>query len=123
MTTYRAATGSDIALVSLTTFAPQPRSMGLQYARRSVMPDGSIVEEGPFVELIWDAIVSASELTTILTPLGLHSATSAAVTVYIRTDLYAWARYNGRAVRPPASWNNYFARGVTVIVRGLEVAS
>lgn len=123
MSSYRAATGSDIALVSLTTLDPQPQSAGVQVARRSVMADGTIVDEGLYVELVWNVLDSATAVTGILTPFGLHSAKSAAVTIYARNDLYAWTRYNGTAIRPQASWSNYFARGVVVLVRNLELAS
>jgi len=73
-----------------------------------------------YLELIWDVLEDATSVTAVLTPFGLHNATSREVTVYARDDLYAWKRYNGRAVRPPANWSQYFPRGVVVLVTNLE---
>lgn len=122
MSTYRVATGHGVSLGSLTVLSPQPRSAGLQYVRRTVMPNGSLVAEGAYVELLWNTIRNASMYQTLLTAFGLHSAMSANVTVYIRDDLFVWTRYNGRAIRPVASWDNYFPRNVVIVVRNLAVS-
>lgn len=127
MTTYRAKTGTGVALESLTVLSPQPRSVGLQYTRRSYAADGSVVQEGPYVDLVWDVLDDATAYTAILTVFGLHNATQAAVTVYIRNERYAWVRYNGVALLPEvgsdASWQRFFLRDVRIVVRNLEVVT
>lgn len=127
MSDYRAATGSDIALGSLTVLSPQPRSEGLKYTRVTYSANGVAYPEGAYVELVWDYLADASEYSTVLTVFGLNAADSALVTVYVRNDLFASVRYNGRAVRPhigqSAAWEQMFPRNVTILVRDLEVAS
>jgi len=120
MTTYRAKVNHDIALGSLTVLSPQPRSEGVKPTRRTPLADGMVVEEGLYVELVWDVFETASEYQTVLTVFGLGSATSADVTIYARNAVYDWKRYNGKAVRPDPSWQQYFPRGVVILVRNLE---
>ena len=120
MSSYRAASGHDVALGSLTTLDPQPKEEhggGIQYTRITRVGDGSIVKEGPFFPFEWDE-VTASQYSTILSTFGLSSADNANVTVYVRdVDLSTWVRKNGIAHRPiPADaveWNN---RPVNVVV-------
>lgn len=121
MSTYRAKVNTDVAFVSLTTLSPQPRSEGVKVTRRIPMADGSVLFEGLYVELVWDVLESAADYLTVMTVFGLHSNWSSPVTVYVRDDLFAWKRYNGVAVRPQASWNMYFPRNVSVLVRNLEL--
>lgn len=123
MSTYRVKSGHDVALGSLTVLDPQPRSAGVQYARRSVMPDGSVVAEGPYVELVWDVLESETAYQALMLSLGVSTSMSIAVTVYARSDQFAWVRYNGHLIRPVANWNNYFARNTVVLIRNLEVAT
>jgi len=87
------------------------------------MSDGSILDQGLYVEWNYNVIEDAAQLLLVLTPLGLHTAKSAAVTIYTRDDLYGYQRYNGVAHRPPASWENYFARGVTIRIINLELST
>lgn len=119
--TYRAKVDHDVALVSLTTLDPQPRSSGVMSSRDDFVGDGSVVEHGLYVELEWDVLESSTEYQTILTVFGLLSARSADVTIYARDAVYNWKRFNGKAIRPQPSWNQYFARNVVILVRDLEV--
>jgi len=119
MSSYRAKENHSVALVSLTTLDPQPRSEGVKATQRNYMGDGSIYEQGLYVELVWDILEDATAYTTILAIFGLDSATSADVTIYARDDQYAWTRYNGKAIRPEPSWNQFFPRNVVILVRNL----
>jgi hypothetical protein len=119
MSDYRVAVGHDVALASLTVMNPQPASPGVQITRRLYFGDGSVLDQGLFVEWIYNVVDSAAQLSAILTPMGLMTASSANVTINARNQLYVYKRYNGRAIRPEASWENYFARNVTIIIRDL----
>jgi hypothetical protein len=116
---YRVATGHGVALVSLNTVAPQPRSEGARYARRTHSADGAIHEEGLHAILTWDVIEDSTDLATLLTQFGLGSATSANVTVYVPSPLQVYTRYNGLALRGEVTRDNYFIRGIQIIVRDL----
>lgn len=45
------------------------------------------------------------------------------MTIYARNQRYAWVRFNGLAILPEVgrdvTWTNYFARGISIIVRDL----
>lgn len=127
MSDYRAATGSGVALGSLTVLDPQPRSIGLQYTRVTTASGGAVIKEGPYIELIWSVFESASEYQSILTVFGLNSAQYATVTIYALNELLSLTRFNGVAVRPTlgqqGAQTNYFLRDVTILVKDLVVAS
>lgn len=127
MSDYRAATGADVALGSLTVLDPQPRSAGIQYTRVTNAASGVVYKEAPFVVLEWSALEDKAEYQTILGVFGLSSAQSAAVTVYVRDENWDYVRMNGRAVKPSigetGEWSNYFPRDIRIIVKNLTVAS
>lgn len=119
MTTYRAKIAHGVALVSLTTLDPQPRSEGVKPTRRDFVGDGTLVEQGLYVELVYDVLEDVTQYQAVLTVFGLVAAKSALVTVYCRNDLFNWVRYNGTAIRPEPSWQQFFPRGVVILVRDL----
>ena len=123
MSTYRVSTGHDVALGSLTVLSPQPSSAGLQYAAEEYGADGTVNRQGAYVELRYELLADKSEYQTILTNFGLLNAASAAVTVYVRDENYDWARMNGTAIKPPANWERFFPRSITILVRNLEDAA
>lgn len=124
---YKVATGSDVALGSLVDMSPQPRSTGIQYTRRTYAADGSVYEEGAYVELAWDYFDDAAAYVALLTQFGLDDSLTNAVTVYIRNDQWAWVRMNGTAVRPEMGrevrWDKFFPRDITILVKDLETAA
>lgn len=99
----------------------QPYSPGVKATRRTLMGDGSILDQGLYVEWIYSVVESAAQLTTVLAPLGLDVAKTQEVTIWTRDDLYVFRRYNGVAQRPPASWENYFARNVVILICNLKL--
>lgn len=123
MSTYRAKPGLNVALVSLTTLAPQPRSEGVKATRRVYSANGAVQDEGLYVELAWSVFVDATAYNAMLTVFGLAAARTAEVTIYARNDLYVWTRYNGLAVRPEigqdAAWSNSRLRDVRILVKNL----
>ncbi len=125
MSDYRVADGSDVALGSLTVLDPQPRSPGIQYARQTFAADGTPVNEGPFVLLIWSTISNAN-YDTIMSNFGLTSADSNDVTVYVRDENWDYVRKNGKAIKPrigeERDWD-IFPRDMVILVRDLEDAS
>jgi len=123
---YKVATGLDIPLVSLVSMVPQPRSEGIKVTQRSFASSGAISNQGLYIELEWTMLTTDEEYQTLLTAFGLLASYYAAVTVYIPTDTFVSARYNGIAIRPEigkdARRTNYFVRDVTILVRDLEVS-
>lgn len=101
-------------------------SEGVKPSRRSFAADGSIVEEGLYLELEWGVLESAADYLTLLTAFGLHDALTNEITIYARDARFVNVRYNGIAVRPElgrdARWD-MFPRGVTILVKNLEAAS
>lgn len=126
MSTYRVGIGLNIALESLSTITPQPRSQGIQYTRISYAADATPILEGPFVNLVWGVVGSKTQYQTILAYFGLSSATNANVTVYIRNANFDHVRMNGRAIKPQigegVEWS-YFPRNLTILIRDLEAAT
>jgi len=127
MSSYKVADGHDVALDSLNDVDPQPRSTGIQATRRTFAADGTIQDDGKYVILEFTALASASEYQTLLSAFGIQTATSNDVTVYVRDETFAWARYNGTACRPmpgtDVKWKDYFPRDVAILVRDLEASS
>ena len=126
MSDYRVATGSDISLGSLTVLSPQPRSDGVKYTRTTHGATGIVYREGPYLELEWSVLGSATAYQTLLGTFGLSSAQSALVTVYARDERFTYTRWNGRAVLPlPGAGVDWaiFPRGIRILIRDLEVAS
>jgi hypothetical protein len=121
MSNYSVALGHDVALASLALMKPQPMSPGVQVTRRFFMGDGSVLDQGLYVEWVYNVVEDAAQLSSILTPMGLMTAQSAAVTINTRNQLYVYKRYNGIAIRPEANWENYFARNITIVIRNLAV--
>lgn len=120
MSTYRAATGHNVVLGSLTVLDPQPDEQhagGIQHTRITRAADGSIVKEGPYIELPFSEL-SATQYATLLTTFGVASADNANVTVYVRdVDMATWVRKNGIAQRPfPGNTARWNVRPISVVV-------
>jgi hypothetical protein len=131
MTTYRVKTGSDVALETLTVLDPQPDpGTAIEPARRTYGGDGTVYDEGRHIVLPWSALDDASAYQTILALFGLNASTSsAAVTVYVRDEIYAWVRMNGTAVRPvpgkEVKWGDVQSRplDIKILVKDLSTAA
>lgn len=120
MSNYKVKTGHSQALVDLVAMNPQPHSRGVQFGRTTFSADGSAHNEAPYVILEWDMIEDATAYTTLLTQFGLSASTySANVTVYVPNNVFTYTRYNGIAVLPPASHDNYFIRNVQIAIKDL----
>jgi hypothetical protein len=121
---YRCAVGYHTILTSLVKFAPQPRSLGVRYARRTYLGDGAVLDEGAYIELLWSALDNDAQYRAVLTQLGLHNSHYQVVTLYARDDLWNYNRYGGIAHRPllgtDASWE-YMPKDITILVRDLEL--
>lgn len=128
MSTYRvSATGHNVALVSLTVLSPQPRSTGIQATRRTYGADGSVYDEGRYVILEWDFMENPTDYVALLTLFGVQNNLTCDCTVYIRDERFAFARYNGIAMRPEPGkdvrWTNYFPRNIEILIKDLEASS
>jgi hypothetical protein len=120
MSDYRVHTGTSVALVSLTVLSPQPMSTGIQSTRRDYSGNGfGVIDQGLYVELVWEVMKDATAYQALLTTFGLASTLSAIVTVNCRDDQYAYHRYNGIAIRPAAAWSQFRPRNVTILIRDL----
>lgn len=120
---YKAALGSGVALGSLVDIVPQPAGGGVMVVQRNPSASGVVHEIGLWAELKWSALASPAEYLALLTQFGLHSALTVAVTVYIRNEFFAFARYNATCVRPQmgtdVDWNNYFPREISIVLKSL----
>ena len=123
MSEYAIKLGWNQTLTTADRLSLQPYSPGIKASRRTLMGDGSILDQGLYAEWIYTVIESSAQLLEVLTPMGLQSAKSNRVTVYTRDDLYVYHTYNGVAQRPPAAWENYFARDVTILICNLRFIS
>lgn len=127
MSTYRVADGHDVALESLNVLDPQPRTEGIKTTRRTYSADGSVYDEGRYVEFLYSMLPDATTYQSVLSSFGVQSARTNDVTVYVRDETFAWTRMNGTAVRPEPGqdvrWSQYFPRDVTIRVRDLAAAS
>ncbi|HNT78835.1 MAG TPA: hypothetical protein PKH77_27840 [Anaerolineae bacterium] len=120
MTQYLVKNLPNTALVSLDTMVPQPRSRGVQFTRTSYAANGHAYNEAPYIILQWSIIGSATAYAALLTQFGLAAGTpSNEVTVYVPNNVFTFTRYNGIAILPEASRENYFIRGVQIVVGGL----
>lgn len=126
MSTYKVADGHNIASANLVTVDPQPRSEGIKCTRRSYGADGSVYDEGRYVELLFSMLPDVATYQSVLQQFGVQAALTNQVTVLVRDEIFAWARVNGTAVRPEPGrdvrWS-YFPRDITILVRDLEAAS
>lgn len=131
MTSYRVKTGSDVALGSLTVLSPQPGpGTAIRTTKRTYAADGSVTDQGRYIEFLWKAYTNAADYLTLLGLFGLSaSVSSAAVTVYVRDETYAWVRMNGTAIRPQPGpdvhWGDIQSRplDIRILVRDLATAA
>lgn len=119
---YRAYPSYDTALVDLVTIDPQPHSVGVQYSRTTRAADGSLLQEGPFVILEWNLLQSDTEYQTVLDYFGVLSSLTSPVTVYVRSEIFTFTRYNGIANRPEVgkslTWE-YMPRNIQLTITDL----
>jgi len=129
MSTYRVKTTHDQALIDLTVLDPQPDpGPAIQTTRRSYGGDGTVYDEARFIELHFSALDDAAAYQALLTLFGLSaSVENAAVTVYVRDEVYAWVRMNGTAVRPmpgkTVSWGDVQSRPVDTVLLVKDLAT
>lgn len=121
---YMVGIGHGLALVDLDLIVPQPTSGGIRSTQRTYATSGQAHEVAPYAELVWNTIYDAADYQALLAQFGLTNALTGLVTVYIRNAAFSYARYNAKAVRPEVGsdmqWNNYFLRGVTILLKELE---
>jgi hypothetical protein len=122
---YRVAVGHGVAFGSLAVITPQPSAGGVKATQRTYGLDGTVHEfGGQYAILKWSMLETETEYTTILTAFGLSSALYSSVTVYIRNQFFAYARYNAIAQRPmigqEGDWSNYFLRDFEITLTHLE---
>jgi hypothetical protein len=128
MTTYRVSSaGHDEELDDLTVISPQPRSIGVQSTRRTYGVDGTVLDEGRYVEIEFSYSEDPTAYAALLTLFGVQNTLTNLVTVYVPDERYAWTRYNGTAVRPEigrdVTRTNYFIRNITILIKDLEASA
>lgn len=123
MTQYLVGVGTDLVTGSLNIIAPQPRTRGLQYKRWVEAVDGTRYATGPFINFMWDLTQGATDYLALLTSFGINASNQASVSIFARDDVYVWRYYNGVAMRPrvghEVSWDRYFPRRITILVKEL----
>jgi len=123
MTNYAVYPSYDTALVDLDTITPQPSSKGVQYTRTTRAADGSLLQEGPYVVLEWNMLQDATDYQTILDYFGVLNSLTSPVTIYCRSEIFNFVRYNGIASRPEVGKNldwSYMPRNVSITITNLE---
>lgn len=127
MSQYKVGLGHDVALDDLELIDPQPRCDGIQAARRTYAASGTVVEEGFYVELVWDVLEDAGAYQDLLAEFDVWDNLTAAVTLWVRDESYTYVRVNGTAVRPESGrerqWRDYFPRAITILVRDITGAT
>lgn len=127
MTTYKAADGHNIVLGSLIDLDPQPATVGIQSTRRVHSGSGSVLDEGKYIELKWNTLGTVAQYQAILTALGISSALTNEITIYVQDETFAWVRMNGTAVRPEQGRGVQrrmpFVYNITILVKDLVAAS
>lgn len=129
MTSYRVGIGHDVALGSLTVLSPQPDpGPGVQVTRRMYNGDGTVTDQGRYIELPWSAYTNGTDYLTLLSLFGLNNSTSsAAVTVYVRDETYTWIRMNGTAIRPvpgeTVKWGDVQDRPLDIVILVKDLAA
>ena len=123
MSYYSVATGHDVAEIDLDLITPQPRSTGVQAARRTYAASGAVVEEGNYIILQWNLISSVAVWNQLLNQFGLGSALSAEVTVRVPNHQFGYTRWNGLAIRPQIGVDvqrtNFYIRNVRMVIRNM----
>lgn len=123
MSIYRVLPGLNQPLIDLVTLDPQPMSPGVKFTRRVDNADGSIADQGPYIDLLWPVLDGgAVEYGALLTLFGLGAATTVDVTIFARNEDWQWFRFNGLAVKPQQGvdvrWN-YFPSNLAILVKHL----
>lgn len=126
MTNYAVKPGHDQALIDLVNMTPQPASNGVEYIVRDLGVDGSVGEQGLFIELRW-TVLSVTRYMTLLGQFGLSGVNTADVTVYVPGPDYSFVRYNGLAVRPEKGRDiqrqGHFLHDIHILVKFLTPAT
>lgn len=126
-TTYKVADGHNVALISLNAIAPQPTTEGIKPTRRTFAADGTVYDEGRYIEFLFSIVGNVTAYQSLLDLFGVKTATTNEVTVYIRDEVFSWVRMNGTAIRPEpgkdVQWRRFFPRNVTILVRDLTAVS
>lgn len=127
MSTYRAADGHDVVLGSLVDLSPQPSADPAQVTQRDYAADGTVSDQGLFTIWRWSVVANVTEYQAILTALGILSATSNEVTIYTRSPVGTFTRYNGLVVQPLAgneiAQRDYFLRDLEIVIKGLVASA
>lgn len=127
MSTYRVAVGHDVVLGSLVDVTPQPSTEGIKTVRRTYAADGTVHEDGKYIELDFNVLGNVAMYQSVLTAFGVKDVLTEDVTVYIRNEVFDWVRMNGTAVRPEVGqdvqWRRYFPRNITILVKNLVASS
>lgn len=121
---YKIAVGNNITDTggNFTLLNPQPKSIGVRATRRTVSADGTVYEEGLYIELMYNVLDDATLYRTIIGQFGLTNVLKCPVTIICRDHLYNTGRYNGNAIRPEVGKDNnwsYFPKDITILVRDL----
>lgn len=124
---YVSAAGWDQAEEELDLISPQPRSIGIQAARRTYGADGSVYDEAPYIVLEWDVLPTPASYQALLTLFGLSTDLFRQVTVNVPSERLVWRRYNGIAQMPAIGREltraRFFIRRVQLTLTGLHESS
>ena len=121
--TYEVADGDDNE-AGFADVSPQPKSEGIKPTRRTYGADGSVIDEGKYVELEFNMLASQTAYDSLLTQFGVNGSLTNDVTVRVRDETWAFVNKNGTAIRPEmgrdARWGRFFPRNVVMLIRDLS---
>jgi len=128
MTLYKLAQGSDVAIGSLIALIPQPKSDGIKPLRRTFSGDGSIYDEGRYIELYWDLVGNQPMYQALLVSVfGVSYLSTNEVTIFCPDEHFQFQRFNGLAVIPQNGEDvrrrDYFIRDIVILIKDLVLAS
>ena len=127
ITKYMVADNFNVAEGSLAAVSPQPTSQGIRPGRRTWGADGTPLDESKYCELNFSMVEDVTAYQALLTAFGVNSALTNEVTVGIRDETFAFVRKNAVAIRPEigrdVSWERFFPRDITILLRDIATAS
>ncbi len=123
MTTYQVADGFDNE-GGFADIDPQPMCPGITPTRRTFAADGTVIDEAPYVEFIFNVVKDVTTYQSILTQFGINAALTNDVTIKTRDETFADINKNGTAIRPQIGtdvrWQKFFPRDVVILVNNLS---
>lgn len=124
MSNYRWAPGHDVAYDALIFVDPQPHSPGMKAAERTYGLSGSVFEQAPYDEWIFELLEDTEDYQALLAQINLDDSLTGPITIWTEDETFAYARFNATVARPQIGTEGQreqmFARGFVFVFTRLE---